>query len=472
MKKKEKKYGLLKGILIFIFVAIILSWLVPNGQFSAAGYATEGALTRVGLTDLSWLIYYGLYFALDKIVLLLSVGGLYGILTKTKGYDKLVTGIAKKIKNKKVAVVLFSVILAVLTSLLTQTFAVVIFVPFIISIMSKMKLDKMTILATSFGSVLVGLLGATYGTEGLMYFNRYITAESFNATDTILIRAGILLIGLVLFNFFTLSHLSKTEKKAETTDFFPIEEEVEENNKKTSIIPIVVMGLLLFVITILAFTNWNAFGITAFDQFHKTLTDIHIGDFYVFTSLLGSNISAFGTWDLFPISAIVLVFTFIIGICYRFKFSEFVDNFVRGLKKVIKPCLIVAAAFTLMVVVYMSPYVATIVDKLLSLTEGFNLATMSLSAFISNLFHTDLGFSGYVLGAYLAGEYIDYINPIYVIFSSLYGLVQIFIPTSIVLGVGLTALDVKYRDWLKYIWKFLVGMAICLLIIFILMAII
>ena len=138
----------------------------------------------------------------------------------------------------------------------------------------------------------------------------------------------------------------------------------------------------------------------------------------------------------------------------------------------IKPILCVLGAYTLLVVVYMSPYIATIINKLLGATDGFNLATMSLSAFISNIFHTDLGFSGYILGNYLITEYVDYTGPIFVIFTTLYGFVQFFIPTSIVLGVGLTSLDVKYKDWLKYIWKFLVGMLICLLVVFVLMTLI
>jgi len=470
MKKKEKRYGLLKGILVFIFIAIVLSWLIPNGQFAGTGYQTDNTLARVGLTDLSWLVYYGFYFALDKIVLLFAIGGLYGVLVKTSAYDRLTSSIAKKLKNRKVAVVVFSVIIAGLTSILTQTFAVLIFVPFMISIMNKMNLDKMTILATAFGSMLVGILGATYGTEGLVYFNRYLTAESFSPNKTALIRAGILFVGLVLFNFFTLSHMGKVEKDAPSANMFPVES-LEDKNKKDSIIPIIVVGVVLLALVILGFVNWNTFGITIFDHFHENVMDIHIGsDFYIFKSILGSNLSAFGNWDIFTIAAIVFLFTLVLGLCYRAKLEEFVTHFADGMKKMIKPCLVIAAAFILMTVVYMSPYVANIMNKLLSLTEGFNIVTMSLSALVANLFHTDLGFTGYVAGAYLVTEYVDYINPIYVIFTSLYGFVQFFIPTSIVLGVGLTSLDVKYSDWLKHIWKFLVGMIIILLVIFILIA--
>lgn len=471
MKKKEKKYGLFKGILLLILIAIVLTWLIPNGAFGSTGFQ-ESYLTRVGLNDIAWLIYYGIYFSIDKIMFLLVVGGLYGILTKTSAYERLVSGIAKKVgKRKNIAVVVFSVLIAILTSLFTQSFVVIIFIPFIISILNRMKLDKMTILATTFGSMLVGLVGATYGTEGLAYFNQYMTTESMDINSTILIRAGILLIGLVLFNFFTLMHMKKKEKNNETTDMYPVV--LEENAKKSSIIPIVVIGIITFILVVLGFVDWNTnFGITIFDEFNTTLTGITIGDdFAIFSSLLGSMMGAFGTWDLFSITAILIVFTIILGLCYRVKLDDFLSRFANGAKKMLKPIICIIGAYILMIVVYMSPYIATILNKLLSLTDGFNLATMTISALITNIFHTDLGYTAYILASYLTVEYVDYINPIYVIFVSLYGLVQFFIPTSILLGFGLTTLDVKYRDWLKYIWRFVVGIFICLLIIFILMAV-
>ena len=472
--KKEKRYGLFKGIFLLILIAIVLSWLIPNGGFASTGFSGDGSLTRVGLNDLSWLIYYGIYFSIDKIVLLLAIGGLYGVLVKTNAYERIVSGIASKLKFKKVAVVVISVLVAVLTSLLTQSFVVVIFLPFIISIMNRMKLDKMTVIATTFGSMIVGTIGACYGTEGLVYFNQYMTTTSFEPSTTLLVRAGILLIGLVLFNFFTLLHMKKVEKNEEITDMFLVEnDEAEKKNKKSCIVPIIVVGILLFVISVLGYVNWSGnFGIEVFNTFHKTLTEIEIGDFAIFKNILGSNIGALGTWDSFSITAIIVLFTVILGLCYRVNVDEFIANYANGLKKMLKPIACVIAAFTLMVVVYMSPYVATILNKLLSLTDGFNLATMTLSALICNILHTDLGYTGYILGQFLTVEYADYIKPVFVIFTSLYGFVQMFIPTSVLLGIGLTSLNVKYKDWLKYIWKFLLGMLICLLVIFILMAVI
>ncbi len=473
MKKEEKKYGLLKGILFLVVLTLILSWLIPYGQFNGTEFTTDGSLSRIGLNSLSEIFYWCLQFAADKMVILFAIAGFYGVLVKTKAYDNLTTSIAKKLSNKKIAVVLFSVIIAVLASLLTQTFAILIFIPFIISIMNKMKLDKMTIIMTTFGSLLVGMMGATYGTEGLALVQKqgFFTAEGFDPNKTVLIRAGILLIGLVLFNFFTLSHMNKKDKDSEGIEMFPI---TEVDDKKKSSIPIVIIGLLLLILVVLGFVNWNGFNITVFDKFHKLITDIKIGDnFYIFKDLLGTNFGAFGTWDVFTISSILLVFTIIIGLCYRFKFSEFITAFVDGAKSVIKPCIFLIGAYTVMTVIYMAPYLPTIVNKILSLTEGFNLATTSLSLIISNILSANLDFIGYSsILPYLAAEYPTHMNAIYVMISSLCGFVAIFTPTSLVLGVGLTALDVKYKDWLKNVWKFLLGMIICLLVIFILMTVI
>lgn len=471
MKKKEKKYGLLKCVLVLVLVAIILSWLIPNGGFSGGSFVEDG-MKRIGLNDLAWIVHYAIYIALDKIILLLAVGGLYGVLSKIPAYDRIVEALAKCFsKHKKLTVVILSIIIAALTSLLTQSFALIIFIPFIIAILNRMKLDKMTILATTFGSMLVGVLGATYGTEGLQVFDDVRYMGGINSAS-VFVRAGILVIGLVLFNFFTLSHMDKKAKKAESVTFFEIE--VEKEEKKKSIIPLVIMGIITFVLVILAFTNWNGFGIEVFDKFHELITEkVKIGeDFFILKDVLGSSMYALGTWDLFSISSFILIFTIIIGLCYRVKFNDFVANFANGIKKMAKPILVVFGAFSLFVVVYMSPYVATIANKILGLTKEFNIATTSITAIIANIFHTDLGYTGFTLASVLTTNYESSINVIYTIFTSLYGFVQFFIPTSIVLGIGLVSLDVKYKEWLKYIWRFLLGMLVCLIVVFILMTLI
>ena len=35
MKEKENKYGLLKTILVFVAIAMVLTWIIPSGLFSS-----------------------------------------------------------------------------------------------------------------------------------------------------------------------------------------------------------------------------------------------------------------------------------------------------------------------------------------------------------------------------------------------------------------------------------------------------
>ena len=49
-------------------------------------------------------------------------------------------------------------------------------------------------------------------------------------------------------------------------------------------------------------------------------------------------------------------------------------------------------------------------------------------------------------------------------YQSLYGLVQLVGPTSILLLIGLSYLEVPYKSWLKYIWRFIVALLIVILL--------
>ncbi len=48
----------------------------------------------------------------------------------------------------------------------------------------------------------------------------------------------------------------------------------------------------------------------------------------------------------------------------------------------------------------------------------------------------------------------------------MYGIVQIFVPISAMLVLGLSMMKVSYKDWFKYIWLYVVGMIIILLVLF------
>lgn len=170
MKKDVKKYNLFKIVLIAILVTFVLTWIIPYGYFSGSELTSYG-LGRLGISDLLLSGVYGFNFFLQQILFLVVIGVFYGILSRTSGYRECVKSIAKGFKNVEIVfVILSSILTTLLTAFCTQTFIVLIFVPFIISVLREMKLDKITAFMCTFGSMLIGILGAVYGTEGLAYF--------------------------------------------------------------------------------------------------------------------------------------------------------------------------------------------------------------------------------------------------------------------------------------------------------------
>lgn len=462
---RSKEHVLVKSIISTTLIAILLTWLLPYGAFSGNVYAEYG-MARIGLNDIPTVIYYAVYFALDKLMYLFVLGGFYGVLSLTKGYQKLVTSIAKKLESNKMTVVIVSmVIFALLTTLLTNSLAVLFFVPFVISIMSKMKVDKLSSFIATFGGILVGLMAAPWGTEGLTWFNYYVGTTITNGFK---LRLIITAISLLLFIVFVVIRSKKLDKKvaeaALTEDTFEVAS-LEEKTKKA---PIVILLAICAIVILLGYIDWKGtLGIEVFSKFHEWLVGLTIGEnTTIFAYILGASAKMLGSWDIATLVAFTLVMSIIVGLVYRIKLSDFLTAFGDGMQKMLKPVAIYVAVFTAFVVMYMTPIMPTIANWFYGLTEGFNLFTTSLMAFIASIFQTDLGYTGYALGAYLTSTFADKLDLVHTIHIAMYGMVQLILPTSGLLVLGLAYTKVEYKTWLKFIWKFAVAMLIILMIVF------
>ena len=54
---------------------------------------------------------------------------------------------------------------------------------------------------------------------------------------------------------------------------------------------------------------------------------------------------------------------------------------------------------------------------------------------------------------------------------TMYGLVMFIAPTSLLLVGGLTYLNISYKEWLKYIWKYLIQVLVIALLVMVIMLI-
>ena len=462
MKKMFKKHNLVKITTLAVLLTAILTWIIPTGYFSGTEFVSTD-IARIGIKDLFLSGVYSINYFLYQILFLLALGGFYAVLSKIGGYKKLVEKLTQSIKGKEtVFILIVSFIFALLASLSTEIYHLIIFVPFIITILLNAKLDKITAFGATFGAILIGVIGATYGGAGTSYI--YGTL-GLTAKTEILIKIVIFFITYVLFSFFTILKARKTLNSKKSV----IEEDTFEltgETKKAKIWPIVTLFAIIFIVHAIAYIPWaDVFGIEMFNKAHTWHTEFTAGSHPIFSYILGETL-AIGKWDLFSSVILLIVITFIFKFIGKIKFDEYLNTLAEGAKKMLKPALLVMLVNVVFILVYWSNIVPTMVNFITGLTNSFNIFTTSLAGLVSALFHTDYGYTGFSMGSYFAAAYTENTSIIAVALNAMNGFVQFFAPTSVILMAGLAYLNIPYKDWMKHIWKFLLGILICLLLIF------
>ncbi len=475
----SKEHSLMKSLLVIVLAVIFFSWFIPYGYFDITGDFYEYGLLPIGIVDLSNAIYNAFTYSADKVVFLIVLAGFYGVLTKISGYQKLVSRLAEKFSNHPILVsVIMSVVIFVCTSLFRQTLVVLLFVPLCISILLNMKIDKLTAFAITFGSVLVGVLGATYGSEGIMMFNNYVNMYfgdgTVDITTGLTYRFIIAAVALVLYCFFICMRLKKvlaeTKKNTKNVDVEDDPFKIEAPKKKVSAVPVVIILAIIAIIAILTHIDWYSnFGTEIFRNFHTWLTELApVEDFTIMSYILGfANAQAFGEYTyVFVLVSTLIIAAGIIAYLYQMKFNDFIDAFYNGTKKMFKPVLCAVAVYLTFALCYNSAFFATISNWLLNLVEGFNPFLTSLTAFITAALNNDLGYTSYVVSPFLYSVLSGNFELVHVIYTSITSVVQLILPTSFTMVLGLTLMKVDYKSWFKYIWLFAVGMIIILLVLF------
>lgn len=479
MSLRSKEHNLAKSLFVLVVAGFLISWLFPAGNFQGADYY-EYKFVRIGLADIGFQLYYSVYFLLDKIGFLLVLTGVYGVLSRLKGYQRLVGGIASKLSNHPIITsVVISVILFVFTSLFTQTFIVLVFVPFFISILIRMGMDKLTAFAITFGSILAGILGCTYGTDTLAVFNQNFGSDIKLGLNYRFIIAAV---SLVLYNFFIVMRVRKIDADMKknrknydvSNDPFAVAKYEVPKKKSVKNLILYIISIVFLVIgalvLILGYVNWKEiFGIEIFDKFHEWLVGLEAGkEFNIFSYILGANANALGAFKyIFTGLSVLLIVSILLAFMERMSINEYIEAFYEGMKKMFKPLLFLIGVNMVFTTSYItSSPIITIYNWLLNLVEGFNPFITSITAFVASLFQVDFGYVAYSVGGFANAVYTDNLEIVHTIFTSMYGIVQVLMPTSFILVTGLALTKVSYKDWLKYIWLFAVGMIVILLVLF------
>ena len=351
--------------------------------------------------------------------------------------------------------------------------------------------DKLVAISATVGGTLAGIIGGIFFTLRDPSTYEYVTYDKFVGLESnwvnVFPRVLLLVVVTGLLIFYIVSHIKKVNDgkvnyKLSKSDSLFVEVKdrsgkvVKVDNTKVNTIPLIIVLSLFVVVLVLGYFQWNSlFGIECFNDFHTWLTGLKIGEYAVFTNLFSSSVTAFGTWnDLgsYMVAVfVVIIMMFVLMLIYRVKFEDAMDGFILGTKKMIYPTMIAMLAYCVLVCSYNNGFMETIVTNV-SDKFGDNVVLHSLVTILGSVLNVDTYYVSNGVFSNIISNLSDSANlSIYaVMFQSVYGLVQLVGPTSLLLIVGLSYLEVPYKSWVKYIWRFIVELIIVVLLVLMLVS--
>ena len=444
---KKKEYSLLKIVLIPLLVYLVLTWFIPTGSFSG-GEFVKGEVSSLGLYGLFSAPVYSFAVFAQYIILILCVGGFYGVLNKTGAYQSIVDFISKK---NKTCLLIFSVIIfALLSSLFGETMLVFILLPFFISVLCKAGYDKVSSMAATIGSTLIGMVASTSGNLAIYknYFN--LEPKSF-----ILYNIILLIILMFLLCMFIITKDKKEKGRKELIKDIPLYESVRGNKK--SVVPLVIVLVISVLLIVLGGYNWfYSYGVKLFTELHEKITGIELFKVSIFPRIFG-NFSEIGYFSNYDISAVLVISSVVISWLYSIKFNEFIDSFKKGAKEMLLPgvYVILASIIFAQVVTASGNISITISNSILKLFKDFNVFSGTLAGIAGSFFYNDFLYLMNGLYGIVSTYEVGNMPFILSVFQSTFGVMMFVLPVSVLLIGGLKYLNISYKEWIKYIWKFL-----------------
>lgn len=451
-----KKNNTLKVLLITILFTYLLTWIFPISYYNGGLYTD--VRYPAGLFDIFNYPTLTLYYFGQIAVYVLTVGAFYGVLNKTGVFRKICDRIVKLFKGKEI--IFFStivVLLSVIVAFCGLSYELIFLLPLLASIILLMGYDKMTIAITFIGSIAVGFLGSLFASA---ITGTYMGTLGTSYTDLIWVRIVMLVIGILILLLNIFFRIRKMDTK-KVDDKELIAEKIEVKSKKGKVKPswpaILIFDLILLLMIIGTIDFSGAFNITIFEDFHENVMSFAIKDYQIFAKILGSTMQTvpLGSWSGIEFITIMLLATLILSLIYRIKLSDMFEDYKEGAKKFALPALLMVLAYTVLITVSNNPVILTILKPLLTITDGFNSVTLSLSMFIGSIFNIDAYYTSSALLPYVTSIITDTsIYPLVgFICQAMQGLALLIAPTSIVLLGVISYLKISYVEWFKNIWK-------------------
>ena len=464
-----KKTGLFKIIMFTLLGILLVTWFVPASYFTDGNLSSLG-MNRVGFFDFFQLLFgtFGFAYFIQIFILLVSIGVLYGVLVKTGKYGALIEKIASKFKGKEqVFLIAAAFLIAALTSVFDYGLLLFIFIPAIISIILAMGYDKITACITTFGAILIGTIGTTLGYNIVGVINEQINGTLTTALPYKIGMFVLCFAALVVY-LLKVKKTNKVDKEdAKTIDMFA----GEKISNKYSVAPIIVIFSILFVLLIMGCTAWNStFGINVFTDFNTKVSEVSIKGFAIFGNLLGT-VNAFGNWYYAEMTIMCLLAALLLGRFYRMKHRDMFSYMAQGAKNMLAPALMIVLVYAVIYFAGNTMFYPTIADFILKATSKFNIFFSTIVMILGSALHVDMLYVASYVIPQLAAQDVN-TTVLAVLIQGIYGVTMFVAPTSVILVLGLSYLNIPYKEWIKKTWKLALVLFAIVMVALILAAII
>lgn len=471
-----KKYNLLKVLAITILACWLLTLVIPGSYVDYSGNITTDAVAGSGIWGLFSNVSISISYFNGIAVFLIAVACFYGILNKLDVYNRFTKKTALLFKDKERLLVIITIIVfGLISALISEFMLLLVFVPFIYNVMKRLEIDKKVFLSST-------LIAALIGSICRVYDSNLFSLLSLEINTLLLVKAIVFVLAISALIFLIApkgvkKEVSKNKKDNKKAEKKKDNAKVVKEGKKSDIVfyVLAIIFTLLVIASSLPFAGYFS-KFTVFTDLNNTLADFKIAGYNVFSHIIGTPvvestsgtsgvINALGSWTITDMSILLFIMTLVIGLFSKVKFNDFIASITESIKKIL-PVAITAMLISLVLVLSVTTGInITIVNAIVSITKGFNIATTAVATILGSILTGDSYYFISTLGqVFISNADKDYYGIIGFIMQSLYNLTMFVAPTSTGLVIGLYYLDIPFNKWFKYIWKVLLAIFVIIII--------
>lgn len=222
-----KKYNLFKVLAITVFVAWLLTLIIPGSYVDYSGAVTSNGIAGVGIWGLLSNLSISISYFNGIAVFLIALACFYAVLNKSNVYNAFVSKTASLFKGKeRLLVSIVAIVFGIISLFVSDFLILLVFVPFVYKVMNELEIDKKIILASS---LVAGLIGSMCG----IYNNTLFTAFGLELNTLLLVKVILFVVSIcVLVILIAPKNSAKAKRTNTKLAKKNTKEEVKENKVK------------------------------------------------------------------------------------------------------------------------------------------------------------------------------------------------------------------------------------------------